>query len=102
MRAQTPAPIIILGLLPASEEYYPSYRDRAIAWGTDLAAALHNPEGGCFYVDLHSALTRGRSTDGLLLRDGRPLSIEAHRRIAEIVRPVLTQLMSGSDARAVP
>lgn len=96
VRLRTRAPIVFLGLLPASEDYYPGYRQRAIAWCADLSAALYDRDAGCFYLDLHSSLTTA-SANHLLLSDGRHLTAEAHCRIADIVRPILTQLMKACD-----
>jgi lysophospholipase L1-like esterase len=93
LRSQSRAKVLVLGLLPHSEDYYPDYHKRAREFGKLLEAALHHPEEDVFYLQLHDALMRD-GIDALLIRDGRHLSVEGHRRLASIVTPVLRQLMS--------
>jgi hypothetical protein len=95
------AKILVLGPLPQSQDYYPGHRPRAAAWSAELAAALHRPGDGVSYVELHAPLLRDGARD-LLLRDGRHLTPGAHRRVADVVAPLLTQLISEVDQAPSP
>lgn len=91
IRAQSRAEVVFLGLIAANEDVYPGYRARAAEWTPTLQAALHRPEAGTRYVDPPRSL--GDSTDSLLLRDGTHLSPLGHRQIADLMRPVLSELI---------
>jgi lysophospholipase L1-like esterase len=96
LRSQSGAKVLILGLLPHSEDYYPGYHERAREYCKLLAAALHRPEEGIVYCDLYDGLMQG-GFDGMVISDGKHLSPEGHRRLASIVAPPLKQLMSDCE-----
>jgi lysophospholipase L1-like esterase len=100
LRTQCDAPILFLNLLPASDDCYPGYAARVAEWTPFLRAALHRPELASFFLDIHAPLRRWRTRD-LLLRDGTHLSPTGHRRIAELIAPVLRELMREQEERAI-
>jgi len=96
LRKLSKAKVLLLGLIPHSEDYYPGYQKRASEFSKLLEAALHRPEENVVYFDLHSYLMPYGTRD-LLIRDGRHLSAEGHRRVAEAVVPILKRLITDCD-----
>jgi lysophospholipase L1-like esterase len=72
---------------------FPGYGERAVAWSKDLQGSLHQPARGRTYFELYGPLTQGGVAPNLL-RDGIHLSAEGHRRVAELVSPLLLSLIS--------
>ncbi len=102
LRAQAGAPILFLGLLPLSDDYYYGYGPRTMEWDAALAAALHRPDAGQVFLEVRGPLTRDGGA-GLLLNDGTHLSPAGHRLLADAVLPTLLQLIAeapqAEDAR---
>lgn len=91
LRARTGAPILFLGLFPHSDESFPGYTARIAEWNGYLARLLHQPDAGLLFLDVANGLHPG--SDQLLFSDGMHLSIEAHRRVAEIILPIVIRLI---------
>ena len=95
LRAETSAQLLFLGFFPHSDDFYPGFGERVTAWGNDLAAMLHQPEDGSFYVEIYTALAAHPRRH--LLRDGAHLAPDGHRCVAELVTPVLAARMRLCD-----
>jgi lysophospholipase L1-like esterase len=93
VRAQSGAPQLLLGLLLHSDDMFPGYGERALAWSRDLHELLHEPARGRYYVELCAPLMQG-GVARHLLRDGTHLSPEGHQRVAELVTPALQSLLA--------
>jgi lysophospholipase L1-like esterase len=93
LRALSDAHQLLLGFLPHSDDMFPGYGERAVQWSKDLQGLLHQPARGRTYFELYGPLTQGGVARNLL-RDGIHLSAEGHRRVAELVSPVLLSLIS--------
>ena len=92
MRTQSDAHQLLLGLLQHSDDMFPGYGERALAWSRDLYGLLHQPGQGRSYLELCAPLMEG-GVARYLLRDGTHLSAAGHQRIAELVTPVLQSLI---------
>ena len=84
---------LILGLLLHSDDMFPGFGERALAWSRDLDGLLQQPARGRFYLELCAPLMQSNVTR-YLLHDGTHLSADGHRRIAELVTPVLESLLA--------
>lgn len=100
LRSQSRAKVLVLGLLPHSEDYYPDYHKRAREFGKLLHAALHRPDEDVVYLDLYDALMP-EGFDGMVISDGKHLSVDGHRRLAPIVASALEPLMSDGHGQSV-
>ncbi len=98
VQSQSSAQLLVLGLIPHSENYYHGYGKRAREFGELLAAVLHRPDERVVYLDMLEGMSK-EDTSRLLISDGRHLSPLGHRRAAEIVAPALKRLMSEHDVR---
>ena len=92
MRTQSDAHQLLLGLLLHSDDMFPGYGERALAWSRDLYGLLHQPGQGRSYLELCAPLMEG-GVARYLLRDGTHLSAAGHQRVAELVTPVLQSLI---------
>lgn len=88
-----PVPIVFLGLVPLRPDYYPGYNERVLGWSTAIAEALHRPAEHLFYVDTSPLFSVAPRL--MLIRDGTHLSAEGHRRVAELIVPMLRQVMES-------
>ena len=93
MRALSDARQLILGLLLHSDDMFPGYCKRALAWGRDLDGLLHQPERGRFYLELCAPLMQAGAARNLL-HDGTHLSVDGHRCVADLVTPLLQSLLA--------
>jgi hypothetical protein len=93
LRESSDAQMLFLGLLPHSDFFYPGFCERVLAWGRDLEALLHDPARGYHYLELCAPLVRDGGVARCLLRDGAHLSPAGHQRVADLVTPVLAELM---------
>jgi lysophospholipase L1-like esterase len=99
MSALSDAHQLILGLLLHSDDMFPGFGKRALAWSRDLDGLLHQPERGRVYLELCAPLMEGGAAL-YLLRDGTHLSEHGHRRVAELVTPALQSLLMARGAAA--
>jgi lysophospholipase L1-like esterase len=99
LRARTRAPILFLGFFPHSDELFPGYTARVTEWNEHLAQLLDHPDDGFFFLDVLRVLNRP-GAGAVLLSDGMHLSVEGHRRAAEVILPTVTQLMRALDSSA--
>ena len=93
LRETSGAPVLFLGLLPHSDHFYPGFCERALAWGRDLEALLHDPARDSYYLELCAPLLQDGGVARHLLRDGAHMSPAGHERVAALVTPVLGELM---------
>jgi lysophospholipase L1-like esterase len=93
MRTQTDAHQLLLGLLLHSDDMFPGYAERALAWSRDLRGLLHQPALGRSYLELCAPLIEG-GVACCLLRDGTHLSSAGHQRVAALVTAVLQSLIA--------
>jgi lysophospholipase L1-like esterase len=93
MRALSNAHQLILSLLLHSDDMFPGFGTRALTWSRDLHGLLHQPARGRTYFELCAPLMQG-DVALYLLHDGTHLSVEGHRRVAELVTPVLQSLLA--------
>ena len=100
MRAQSDAHQLLLGLLLHSDDMFPGFGERALAWSRDLQRLLHQPAHGRSYLELCAPLMQGGAARHLL-RDGTHLSAEGHRHVAELVTPVLQSLLAERSRPAI-
>lgn len=99
LRSQTQIPILFLGILPLSDTLYPGYHRRAFEWGAELERVLPDPAQHTFYIDMMTPLAPDAER-GLLLNDATHLTVEGHRRVACLVRPLLLELMLTCERSA--
>ncbi len=100
VRAQSDAQQLLLGLLLHSDDMFPGYGARALAWSRELQGLLHQPASRRCYLELLAPLMQGGAAR-YLLHDGTHLSAEGHRRVAELVTPALRSLLD-ERARSKP
>ncbi len=98
LRQSSDAQMLFLGMLPHSDSFYPGFCERVLAWGRDLEALLHDPARGDYYLELCGPLLRDGGVARHLLRDGAHMSPAGHQRVAELVTPVLGEMMRTSQS----
>jgi len=91
LRRETDAPFVFLGLLPHDDHFYPGFNARVTAWTPELRRLLDRPAEGSTYIDLYPALAEDPRRH--LLHDGAHLTPTGHRRVAEVVVPVLASVL---------
>ena len=95
LRAETSAQLVFLGFFPHSDDFYPGFGARVTSWGRELGALLHEPDARSVYVEIYGTLAAHPRRH--LLRDGAHLAPEGHRRVADLVTPVLAARMRLCD-----
>ena len=95
LRRETDALLVFLGLVPHNDDLYPGFGARVKAWTPELRRLLHQPDEGSMYVDLYPALAEHPTRH--LLHDGAHLAVSGHRRVAELVVPVLQPLLEQRE-----
>jgi len=100
LRAQTGARLLLFGLMPHSDDFYPGYCARALAWSRDLADLLDRPAEGSHYLDVSPSLVP--ITASVVMNDGAHLAAEGHRRVAALLLPRLVELMRACEVAGAP
>ena len=90
-------PILFVGVIPLSDNLYPGFHQRAHEWNRELNKHLPDTAQRCFFIDVMEELAVMPSSR-LLLNDETHLSIEGHRRFAELLLPELRRLIQEAEA----